>query len=59
MTRPTILLCICSQGNIFTAPLPISDMGIYIQTERLMGGFMKYIVEMDSSAMIYTVYSRI
>jgi hypothetical protein len=31
----------------------MSDRGIYMQTHRLVEGFMKYAVEMDSGVMIY------
>jgi hypothetical protein len=32
--------------------------GIHIQTHRLMDGFMKCTVEMDSGAMIYTKFHK-
>jgi hypothetical protein len=31
-------MCIHGGGNIFTEPLPNSDRGIHIQTDKLMGG---------------------
>jgi hypothetical protein len=38
---------------VFKEPLPSNERGIHIQTHRMMGGIMKYAVEMDSVAMIY------
>jgi hypothetical protein len=46
-------------GIHFTEPLPSNNMGIHIQTHKLMGGFMKYAVEMGSGAMIYYIPSSI
>jgi hypothetical protein len=51
-TRPTIA-CIRYRGNVCTEPLPRNDMGIDIQTHKLMGEIMKCAVEMGSGDMIY------
>jgi hypothetical protein len=37
-------VCIYCHGNVFTEPLPSNDMGIRIQTHRLMGGIYEYAV---------------
>jgi hypothetical protein len=45
--------CLARKGGIhFTEPLPSSGRGIYIQTDWWKG-FVKYVVEMGSSTMIY------
>jgi hypothetical protein len=31
-------LCIRCRGNVFTEPLPSNDVGIHVQTHKLMGG---------------------
>jgi hypothetical protein len=52
MTRQTIclLLCIRFRGNVFTKPFPSNDT--HIDTDR-WEGFVKYVVEMGSSALIH------
>jgi hypothetical protein len=37
-SNDSIVACIRCSGNVFTEPLPRSDMGLHIQTCRLMGG---------------------
>jgi hypothetical protein len=39
--------------NVFIEPLPSNDRGIQIQTHGLIGGIMKYAVEMGSVDVIY------
>jgi hypothetical protein len=37
-------------GNVFAEPLPSNDEGLHIQIQSMMGGLMKYAVEMGSGA---------
>jgi hypothetical protein len=46
-------MCIRFHGNVFTESWPSNRRGIYMQTHRLMEGFMKYAIEMGSGATIY------
>jgi hypothetical protein len=38
---------------VFKEPLPNNDKGIHIETHNLMGGVIKYEVEIGSVAMLY------
>jgi hypothetical protein len=53
----SILVCTCGRRNVFTKPSPSSDGGggggIHIRAHRLLGGIMKFAIEMGSGAMIY------
>jgi hypothetical protein len=59
MTRSRVLLLLLvfvAAGTCFPSRCLAMKGGIHIQTHRLMEGFMKYVVELGSGAMIYRTY---